>query len=103
MDEAIKPLMAFTVGPLGFYKCDHMPFRLVNALATFQRLMEIYLGDHQLNWCLIYLYDVIVFPKMPKEHFTQLRAVFEKMKDAGQKLKPSKCKFFQEIFDLLGT
>ena len=31
MDEAAKPLVAFTVGLLGFYKCDHMPFGLVNA------------------------------------------------------------------------
>ena len=28
MDEASKPLMAFTAGPLGFYKCDCMPFGL---------------------------------------------------------------------------
>ena len=36
MDEASKPLKAFTVGPLGFYKCDNMPFGLVNAPAIFQ-------------------------------------------------------------------
>ena len=41
--------MAFTVGLLGFYECDHMPFGLVNALAMFQRLMERCLGDLQLN------------------------------------------------------
>ena len=49
MDEAFKPLM----GPLGFYECDPMPFGLVNAPATFQRLMKTFLGDIQLNWCLI--------------------------------------------------
>ena len=49
MDEASKPLMAFTVGLQGFYECDHMPFGLVNAQAMFQRLMEMYLGDLQLN------------------------------------------------------
>ena len=32
MDEESKPLTAFTVGPLGFYKCERMPFRLTNAL-----------------------------------------------------------------------
>ena len=31
MDEASKPLKAFTIGLLGFHKCDHMPFGLVNA------------------------------------------------------------------------
>ena len=40
MDEASKPLMAFTVGPLGFYKCNCMHFGVMNALAMFQRLME---------------------------------------------------------------
>ena len=68
MDEASKPLMAFTVGLLGFYECNCMPLRLVNAPCTFQRLMDSILGNLQLNWCLIYLDDVIVFSKMPKEH-----------------------------------
>ena len=63
MYEASDPLMAFTVGPLGFYECDHMPFRLVNAPATFQRLMETCLGDLQLYWCLLYFDDAIVFQK----------------------------------------
>ena len=36
MDEAFKPLTAFTVGLLGFYKCDHIPLALVNSPATFQ-------------------------------------------------------------------
>ena len=31
MDEESKPLTAFTVGLLGFYECERMPFRLTNA------------------------------------------------------------------------
>ena len=72
MDEASKPLTAFTVGPLGFYECERMPFGLTNAPATFQRLMESCLGDLHLNWCIIYLDDVIVFSKTPKEHIETL-------------------------------
>ena len=102
MDEASKPLMAFTVGPLGFYKCDCMPFGPLNIPATFQRLMETYLGDLQLNWCLIYLDDVIAFSKMPKEYLTWLKAVFEKLEDEGLKLKPSKCEFFKNSLTYLG-
>ena len=30
MDEENKPLTAFTVGPLGFYECERMPFGLTN-------------------------------------------------------------------------
>ena len=95
MDEASKPLTAFTVGPLGFYECERMPFRLTNAPATFQTLMESCLGDLHLNWCIIYLDDVIVFSKTPKEHIYRLRGVFHKLSLAGLKLKPKKCEFFK--------
>ena len=49
-----------------FYECEWMLFGLVNALATFQRLMETCLAKLQLNWCLIYLDDIIVFSKHQK-------------------------------------
>ena len=88
--------MAFAVGPLGFYEYDHMPFGLVDAPATFQKLMETCLGDLQLNWCLIYLNDIIIFSKMPKDHLDWLRAVFKKLKEVGLKLKPSKCEYFKK-------
>ena len=79
-----------------------MPFGLVNAPATFQRLMETCLGDLQLNWCLIYLNDMIVFSKIPRQHLTWLRAFFEKLKEAGLKLKTSECEFFKKSLTYLG-
>ena len=60
--------MAFTIGPLGFYECVRMPFGLTNAPAMFQRLMETCLGELHLNWCIIYLDDIIIFSKTPQEH-----------------------------------
>ena len=36
MEEASKQYTAFTVGNLGFFECNQMPFGLCNALATFQ-------------------------------------------------------------------
>ena len=59
--KASRSLTAFTVGPLGFYKCVWMPFGLTNAPARFQCLMESCLGDLHLKWCIIYLDDIIVF------------------------------------------
>ena len=97
MDEASKPLTAFTVGLLGFYKCDHMPFGLVNAQATFQRMREKSLGYLQLNWCLICLNDIIMFLKMLKDNLVWLRQQFSRnSKKAGLKLSPSKCEFFKK-------
>ena len=68
MDEASKPLMASTVRLLGFYEYDCKQFGLVNAPATFQRLMETCLGDLQLIWCLSILMTLLYFQKMPKDH-----------------------------------
>ena len=97
MDEDSKEFTAFMVGPLGFYECDRMPFGLTNAPATFQRLMESCLGDLHLNWCIIYLDDIKVFAENPDEHIKRLRGVFQKIADAGLKLKPSKCEFFSYL------
>ena len=102
MDPQSIPLTAFTVGPLGFYECVKMPFGLTNAPATFQRLMETCLGDLHLNWCIIYLDDVVIFSKSPEEHIEWLDAVLTKIEEAGLKLKPSKCEFFKRRIAYLG-
>ena len=102
MDEESKALTTFTVSPLGFYECERMPFGLMNAPANFQHLMESCLGELHLNWCIIYLDDIIVFSKMPEEHLRRLRGVFDKLAKAGLKLKPSKCEFFKSRITYLG-
>ena len=80
LDEESIPLTAFTVGPLGFYECIQMSFGLTNTPVTFQRLMESCLGDLHLNWCIIYLDDIIIFLKDPDDHIKRLEGVFEKFK-----------------------
>ena len=55
MDEASKQYSTYTVGNLGFFECEQMPFRLCNAPATFQRLMQNYLGEVNSTYCLIYI------------------------------------------------
>ena len=45
MEEDCKAFTTFTVGPLGFYECDRLPFRLTNAPAMFQCLMQSCLGN----------------------------------------------------------
>ena len=102
MDEESKPLTAFTVGPLGFYECKRMPFRLTNDPATFQRLMETCVGDLNLHWCIIYLDDIVIFSKDLASHLERLEAVFQKLEEAGLKLKPSKCELFQRQLAYLG-
>ena len=96
IEEDSKAFTAFTVGPVTFYEYEHMPFGLINAPATFQWLMQSCLGNLHLCYCIIYLDDVIIFSKTLEEHLLTLRAVFEKLKQAGLKLKPSKGELFRQ-------
>ena len=64
-----------------------MPFSLTNAPAMFQHLMENCLGDLHLNWCIIYLDDIIIYSQTPEEHIEQLTGAFEKLSKAGFKIK----------------
>ena len=68
---------AFTVGNSGFFECNHMPFGLCNALATFQRLMQNCLGKLNLIYCLIYLDNLIMFLQTAEEHLHRLCIVFD--------------------------
>ena len=79
-----------------------MPFGAANAPATFQRLMENCLGSLNLTWCVVYLDDIIVYGKDPEDLLLRLGGVFEKLRKAGLKLKPSKCNFFKEEIEFLG-
>ena len=71
MDESSKQYTAFTVGNLGFFECNCMPLGLYNAHAMFQQLMQNYLGELNLIYCLINLDDTVVFLKMAEEDLHQ--------------------------------
>ena len=84
------------------YKFLHMPYRLCNAPATFQRLMQNCLGELNITYALISLDDVIVYSKTEEEHLVRLRTVLEQFMEHGLKLKPSKCNFFHTEISYLG-
>ena len=94
MDEESKQYTAFTLGSMGLYECESMPFGLCNIPPTFQRLMQNCLGKLSLTYCLIYLDDVIVFSEMPEEHL-------QRMREHSLKLKPSKCDVFKSEINYL--
>ena len=93
---------AFTVGSLGMYEFLRMPYRLCNAPATFQRLMQNCLGELNLTYALVYLDDVIVYSNTEEDHLHQLQAVFECFHEHGLKLKPVKCSFLRKQITFLG-
>ena len=101
LEQEAKPLTSFTMGSLGFWECECVLFGLTNSPTTLQRLMESCLGELHLNWCIIYLDDIIVFSRTPEEHLHRLKAVFSKLRAAGLKLKPTKCDLFKQQISYL--
>ena len=63
--------------------------------------MQNCLGEPYLTYCLIYLDDVIDFSKMEKEHLWHLCLVLDCLQEHNLKLKPAKCKFFQDEINYL--
>ena len=101
VDEVDRPKTAFCTTE-GLFQLRVMPFGLCNAPATFQRLMDLVLSGLQWSQCLVYLDDIIVLGKTFDDHLLNLAAVFDRLRDAGLKLKPSKCAFFRRQVQYLG-
>ena len=101
MEEALEQYTAFTVGNLGFFACDCMPFRLCNMPAMFQWLMQNCFSELNLIYCPIYLDDIIIFLWTAEEHLHWLHVVCEWFRDYNLKLKSSKCSLFKEDINYL--
>ena len=102
MEESSKQYTAFTVGTLGFLQCEHMPFGLCNAPATFQRLMTNCSGELNYSTCLVYLDDIVIYLSTQEEHIECLQAVLKCFWLHRLKLKSSKCETFKEKIEYLG-
>jgi hypothetical protein len=92
---------AFTT-PWGTFMYVKMPFGLMNAGATFQRVMDISFVEESSKFIVIYLDDVTVFSRSDDEHLQHLRRVFEKCRRFGISLNPEKILFRLEEGKLLG-
>ena len=86
----------------GLFQFIKMPFGLCNAPATFQRLMDLVLAGLQWNNCLVYLDDVLIIGRTFEEHLKNLELVFDRLRKAGLKLKPSKCDICKKQVNYLG-
>ena len=93
VNEADRHKTAFIV-PGGLYEFVAMPFGLVGAPATFQRLMNKVLEPVINKFVFCYLDDIIVFSETFEEHLKHLQIVFELLKEAGLKIKQKKVSIF---------
>ena len=90
------------VTPFGKYEFNMVPFGLGQAPAYFQVLIKKVLkGLHK--FAVAYLDDIIIFSKNEEEQLEHLRIIFQRLKEAGLKLKRSKCDFMRHRFNTLDT
>ena len=100
LSESVKPKTAFVISGMGKYQFNRVPFGLAQASAYFQTLINKVLCGF--NFAMGYLDDIIIFSRSEEEHLHYLEQVFERLREAGLKLKLQKCSFFKKHIQYLG-
>ena len=101
MEEEDRQKTSF-VTRSGLYQFEVMPFGVTNGPATFQRLMDLTMSGLNYQICLVYLDDIILMSATVEEHLERLKLILDRLRSAGLKLKPSKCKLLQKTISFLG-
>ena len=99
VEPADIPKTAITT-PFGLFEYVRMPFGLRNAAQTFQRFIDQVLRD--LHFCYAYIDDILIASSNSEEHHQHLQAVFERLKEFGVIINPSKCEFGVNQLTFLG-
>lgn len=86
--------------PFGLYEFPYMTFGLRNAGQTFQRFVDEILRG--LDYVFPYLDDILVFSADQATHEKHLHEVFNRLKQYGMVLNPSKCVFGASEVTFLG-
>ncbi|KAG8175050.1 hypothetical protein JTE90_026028 [Oedothorax gibbosus] len=86
--------------PFGLFEFPLMTFGLQNAAQTFQRFMHSVLRG--LEFCFVYLDDILIASRSKEEHLSHLKIVFEKLQQFGLTLNLSKCHFAQPEVNFVG-
>ena len=79
-----------------------MPFGLMNAPATFQRLMNSVLVGIKDTEALVYLDDIIEFSPNIHSHASRLSSVFSRLKEANLRMQLEKCVFGAKEIEYIG-
>ena len=92
MDEEDQEKASFVTSQ-GLYYYKVMPFRLKNARATYQRLVNC-LFSHQIRRNVeVYVDDILVKSKDEANHLDDLKETFSTLRKYNMKLNPAKCVF----------
>jgi hypothetical protein len=99
--EGDKWKMAFQT-KYSWYEYLVMPFRLTNALASFQRWMNEILSDYLDIFCIAYLDDILIYSDNLEQHHQYVRIILKRVEEVGLTLKALKCEFHTNRTEYLG-
>ena len=77
----------------GLYEYLVMPFGLTNAPSTFQHYINDTLRDYLDVFCTAYIDDILIYSKSKKEHRKHVKAVLQRLREAGLNIDINKCEF----------
>ena len=87
---------------IGHLKYLVMPFGLTNALAVFQTLVNDVQRDYINIFVVVYLDDILIFSRTPKEHTTHIGLVLQWLLENMLFVKSEKCVFNAASVEFLG-
>ena len=67
-----------------------------------QRVLAWLNPEEEPDFVVVYIDDVLFFSHSLEDHLKHLQAVLGRIKEAGLKLQPGKCKFIREEVEYLG-
>ena len=94
-----RPKSAFMT-PTDKYEFTRYPFRLMQAPAYFQRLINKVLAG--LDFTFGYLDDILIYSPDVPTHLVHMRQLFQRLRQADLKLNREKCNFFKSHIQYLG-
>ena len=101
LDPATAECTGFST-PNHHYEFARLPFGLRNAPGAFQREMRAVLKDFDSREVVVYIDDVLILGSSFAEHLDLVDRVMKTIIEAGMKIKPKKCTWFQPQVRFLG-
>ena len=99
VEEIAIPKTAITT-PFGLFEFIRMPSGLRNAAQTFQRFINEVLRDFHFSYA--YIDDVLIASSTTEEHKQHLKLVFDRLRQFGVIVNPTKCELGVSELSFLG-
>lgn len=86
----------------GVYAFKRLSFGMMNSPSAFSMVMNEVLRGITFKHAVVYVDDILVYSASLEDHLSHLQEIFTRLREAGLKLKPSKCNFATQKVTYLG-